>query len=46
MLYLWNCGFVEVLVCGFMEMWFRVNFVVNQKHEEHGYSLRVLRVIQ
>ena len=33
---------VDVLV----GMWFRVNFIVNQKHEEHGHYIRVLRVIQ
>ena len=41
---------VDVLVgmwfCVFLGMWFRVNFIVNQKHEEHGHYIRVLRVIQ
>ena len=32
---------VDVLV----GMWFRVNFIVNQKHEEHADNIRVLRII-
>ena len=42
---MWFCGLVEMWFCVFVEMWFCVNFIVNQKHEEHGYYLRVLRVI-
>ena len=39
-----RCGFMEMFVYGFMEMWFCANFIVNKKHEEHGYYLCVLRV--
>ena len=50
---LWFCGcvvlcrccFVDLLFCGFVGMWFCANFIVNKKHEEHGYYLCVLRVI-
>ena len=44
-MYLWKCGFMEMLLCVFVILWFRANFIVNQKHEERGYYMRVLRVI-
>ena len=43
--YLYICGNVCLCKCVFAEMLFCANCIVNQKHEERGYYLRVLRVI-